>query len=158
MTLLCHIQQSHLAALSDMAAAAGACEACALVIGVRDGAGYVITDCIQSANVTSGDPRRTFEIDPGQHLALQRQIRGTGRDILGVWHTHPKGPAHPSETDRSAAMEDGQLWLISSPGAQDGSAGQNWQHRAFQFQADRRRFVPARITTETTSAITVTDA
>lgn len=54
-----------------------------------------------------------FEIDPSQHIALLRRLRGTGRTIIGCYHSHPNGRGEPSERDRASADEEGFLWLIT---------------------------------------------
>ncbi|HLY05511.1 MAG TPA: M67 family metallopeptidase [Rhizomicrobium sp.] len=53
-----------------------------------------------------------FEIDPAAHIALLRNLRGTGRDIVGCYHSHPNGRAEPSARDRESAVEADFLWLI----------------------------------------------
>ena len=62
------------------------------------------------ANV-SKEPDR-FELDPAEHIALLRQLRGTERRIVGCYHSHPHGRAEPSARDRAGAFEDGFLWLV----------------------------------------------
>ncbi len=42
-------------------------------------------------------------IDPIQQLAVENEVRGTGHEILGFYHSHPNHPAEPSEFDRSHA-------------------------------------------------------
>ena len=54
-----------------------------------------------------------FEIDPSQHIALLRRLRGTGRTIIGCYHSHPNGRGEPSERDRANADEEEFLWLIT---------------------------------------------
>ena len=46
-------------------------------------------------------------------FAVEEDARTRGLDVLGVWHTHPDHPAHPSETDRAAAWE-GWSYVIAS--------------------------------------------
>jgi desampylase len=55
-----------------------------------------------------------FEIDPASHIALLRAVRGTGRAIIGCYHSHPNGRAEPSPHDLAGAGETGFLWLIAS--------------------------------------------
>ena len=55
-----------------------------------------------------------FEIDPSAHIALLRNLRGTGRDIIGCYHSHPNGRAEPSARDRESAQEEDFLWLITA--------------------------------------------
>lgn len=55
-----------------------------------------------------------FEIDPAAHIALLRGLRGTGRGIIGCYHSHPNGRAEPSAHDLASAVEAGFLWLIAA--------------------------------------------
>ncbi|HEX3430212.1 MAG TPA: M67 family metallopeptidase [Rhizomicrobium sp.] len=57
-----------------------------------------------------------FEIDPAGHIALLRKLRGSGRAIIGCYHSHPNGRAEPSERDRQSAVEADFLWLICAVG------------------------------------------
>lgn len=90
-------------------------ECCGLLLGRRMGRAFDVDAYAQSANLAV-DPVCNFEIDPGLHIRLQRELRGTGRAVIGVFHSHPAGPAEPSVTDRARAAEPGFLWLISGQG------------------------------------------
>jgi desampylase len=61
-----------------------------------------------------------FEIDPAAHIALLRAVRGTGRAIVGCYHSHPNGRAEPSERDRAGASETGFVWLIAALNGESG--------------------------------------
>ena len=61
----------------------------------------------------AADPRTHFEIDPAAHFRLARSLRGTGREIVGCYHSHPDALAEPSATDRAGAAEEGFFWLIA---------------------------------------------
>ncbi len=53
-----------------------------------------------------------FEIDPAAQFALLRRLRGTGREIVGCYHSHPNGAAALSPWDRQGAFEQDFLWLV----------------------------------------------
>ena len=103
----CRISRSLLARLLADARAAGPNEICGLLLGSRD----EIVEAVATANLAS-DPTAGFEIDPGEHLALARSARALGREIVGCYHSHPRGHAIPSAIDRARAAQDGFLWLI----------------------------------------------
>ncbi len=48
-------------------------------------------------------PRTGFRIDPAEHFAVRRVLRGLtpALEIVGVYHSHPSGPATPSARDIS---------------------------------------------------------
>ncbi len=91
-------------------------ECCGLLVGhwSADGKTLTVTEAHPSKNTTDQDPRRGFEIDPKLRFDLMRQAqaRADGTDIVGHWHSHPDGPAEPSERDVSAAYEPEFVWLI----------------------------------------------
>ncbi len=79
-------------------------EACGLLVGpLLPGA---LPDRIVAAHASenlAADRRRGYLIDPQLHLRLQRELRGTATEVVGVYHSHPDGPAHPSARDRREA-------------------------------------------------------
>jgi proteasome lid subunit RPN8/RPN11 len=87
-------------------------EGCGLIEGMRDGAEIRVTAIHPVANLAE-EPDR-FELDPARHIALLRGLRGTGREIVGCYHSHPNACAEPSARDRAGAFEDGFLWLIEA--------------------------------------------
>ena len=115
------LTQAHLDAVKHAAEAAYPNECCGLLVGRRDGANRTVDQVVESANLAS-DPSTRFEIDMRLRLTLQKQLRGTGREIIGHYHSHPDGPARPSARDREQAWEPQLIWLIISvtrAGAED---------------------------------------
>ena len=80
-----------------------------LTLGLAKGEGTALHPTPNLSN----EPER-FEIDPATHFALLRKLRGTGRDIIGCYHSHPNGRAELSARDMEGAAEAGFLWLIAS--------------------------------------------
>ena len=58
----------------------------------RDG---LIENAVGMRNIAS-EPATRYRIDPAEHIALTRHLRGTGRSILGAYHSHPHGDPVPS--------------------------------------------------------------
>lgn len=83
-------------------------EACGLLIGTFD----AIVDAIPSKNLACSD--NEFLIDPALHLRLQRELRGSGKKIIGVYHSHCSGDSAPSKRDIDEASEPKLLWLITA--------------------------------------------
>jgi proteasome lid subunit RPN8/RPN11 len=87
-----------LVAIAAHARAAAPLECCGFLVGTRDG----VDESVATRNV---DPCPTrFQVDPAEHIRLNRRLRGSGREIVGVYHSHPLGPATPSATDVAEAM------------------------------------------------------
>jgi len=114
-------------------------ECCGLLIGRQEGDMLVIDGIAESANL-SASPRDSFEIDLRLRLRLQKELRGTGRDIVGHYHSHPDAPAAPSQRDRAQAWEPEMIWLIA--GVTDGAVG---ELNAFRLDEAAGRFIPVTI-------------
>ena len=106
--------QSHFDFLKKHSIACFPEEACALLIGVEEQDGRVlIDDIIQAPNVAE-DKQRYFEIDPSTRIKAEKQLRGGPLKIVGVFHSHPKGEAQPSNTDARSVIETQFVWLIAA--------------------------------------------
>ncbi len=57
----------------------------------------------RATNVVDSNRERRYVIEPRETLSLEKELRGTGHEILGYYHSHPNHPAEPSEFDRSHA-------------------------------------------------------
>ena len=90
-------------------------EACGLLVGTSD----TIAEAVPSRNLAASE--NEFLIDPALQLKLQRELRGTGRRIVGVYHSHPSGDSAPSDADKTWARAAGLVWLITP--VADGRAG-----------------------------------
>jgi proteasome lid subunit RPN8/RPN11 len=125
-----------LARLCRHAESAYPAECCGLLIGRPAAAGFLeITDIAASANVSTGSPRDSFEIDPGLRLRLHRQTRGSGTAIVGHYHSHPDRPAEPSARDAAAVWEPDLVWMIIAV-----ERGAATDVRAFRYQTGQNRF------------------
>lgn len=84
-------------------------ECCGLLIG----ANARIESSVAVANVDPR-PRQRFTVDPAAHIALNRRLRGSGRAVMGCYHSHPASPARPSPSDIAEATADDFVWLVVS--------------------------------------------
>ena len=68
--------------------------------GLLAGQGRKIELAIPLRNVDKR-PRVRFTIDPAEHIAVRRALRTLAPklQIVGVYHSHPHGPAKPSPSD-----------------------------------------------------------
>lgn len=79
-------------------------ECCGFIYG-RDIEGKrEVLEAVPVENSKQGDQRRRFEISPLQYMKAEQYAIAQGSTLLGVYHSHPKHPAIPSETDRVQAM------------------------------------------------------
>lgn len=100
------------ARLTDLAHAALPAEACGLLLGH---AGCV--EALLAVRNVAASPVDAFELDPGDVVAAEQQARAHGLEIVGVWHSHPRGEAEPSEADRRGVWS-GWEQLIVAPRAE----------------------------------------
>jgi proteasome lid subunit RPN8/RPN11 len=105
--------------LRTAAARAGPDECCGLIEGTKTAQGWRVAALHETANVAA-DRRRHFLIDPQAQFDLLRALRGTGRSVIGCFHSHPGGPAQPSATDAAQARESDFVWLIAGGASEDG--------------------------------------
>lgn len=111
-------------------------ECCGLLIGFRDPSGRVcITEVAESGNTAPPPRRDRFEVDPAVRFAVMRRLRGRHLEIVGHYHSHPDGPAAPSQQDAAMAYEPEFVWLIIA--VQGGAAG---ELGAFRYDPSMRQF------------------
>ena len=107
-------------------------ECCGLIEGLRDGDTIRVTALHPTANLAP-EPEAGFEIDASVHLRLLRTLRGTGREVVGCYHSHPNGKVVPSGRDRACDVAEGFVWIIAAlagaeaPVALSAFAGQAFQ-------------------------------
>ncbi len=85
-------------------------EHCGLLAGRDD----VITLVLPAHNI-AGDPAKQYEIAPAELFQLMREIRGAGLQLLGIYHSHPRGANEPSRTDIACAYYPDAAYFIISP-------------------------------------------
>ena len=73
--------------------------------------------------------RTRYELDPAETLATVQAVEAAGDDVVGFYHSHPRGPAAPSETDRERATWSGYVYAIVVPGG--GIRAWRWTGEAF---------------------------
>lgn len=105
-------------------------ECCGLLVG-RDFQGKAIrvSRRVASRNLAA-ERKLAFEIEPQVWLDLKRALSRGDERIVGLYHSHPEGPAAPSARDRDAAWEldpgQAMAWLIVS--ARYGGAAESRAH------------------------------
>lgn len=73
-------------------------EVCGFLLGARD----QVAELIEAPN-THPEPSRGYRIHPRDCLAALRKARKENLQVLGVFHSHPEGPANLSTVDRREA-------------------------------------------------------
>lgn len=93
-------------------------ECCGLLVGTEER----IDGSIRARNLAS-QPATRYLLDPAAHIAANRQLRGTGRAVVGFYHSHPRSGVTPSRTDCEEACYPAHLWMIVSLAAEEAEIG-----------------------------------
>jgi len=88
-------------------------EACGLLLGRLTDQGWNIDEAREVPNLNTERSSDRFILDPEMYQTVDRELRGTGREIIGIFHSHPDCPAKPSPTDLVNAW-DGFAYIIVS--------------------------------------------
>ncbi len=115
---------------SEMVAHVESClpeEAC----GFLGGRGEIV-DIVLPVENASHSPIR-FRMDPEGQLRGMARLEDEGRSMLGIYHSHPRGPSGLSATDRDEAAYPECALVVLSP--TDGA----WAGRAFFLEGGSPR-------------------
>ncbi len=89
-------------------------ECCGLLIG----AGESVLRTARAKNLDTSGTR--YSIDPEDHFRAIRSARADRLEVIGAYHSHPKGTPVPSLTDiREANSGSDFLYVIVSPVDED---------------------------------------
>jgi proteasome lid subunit RPN8/RPN11 len=110
-------------------------EACGLLTGKRIGA-CIQVEAVHTMENILHSPLR-YQLDPQAQVAVFVSAEQQGMEVVGIYHSHPMGPPHPSATDLEEAYYPEVVYLIWYP--QDG----RWLCRGFSIQ--ERTAVPVEL-------------
>jgi proteasome lid subunit RPN8/RPN11 len=110
-------------------------ECCGLLVGEVG----EIDEAVRTTNLETGTTR--YLIDPAQHFATIKRLRGTPKDVIGAYHSHPGSPAKPSPTDLAEAAGEGFLYVIVSL-----AEPERPDVRGYTIRNGESREVPLRVT------------
>lgn len=116
-------------------------EAGGLLVGERDHvtATTEVEEVHRVANLAPAERGDRFELDPGRVVEIEREARAAGRELVGVWHSHPESAAVLSARDRAAAWRGLSQLVVSLAGGPETTA------EARSFRRDASAFVEERI-------------
>ncbi len=77
-------------------------ECCGLLIGV-EGEERRVVEARPCLNATSTGAGLRYKIDPLVLLRTERELAGSEKVVLGIYHSHPDYPASPSKIDFDGA-------------------------------------------------------
>jgi [CysO sulfur-carrier protein]-S-L-cysteine hydrolase len=85
-------------------------EACGILTGIICEKVATVEKAISITNVKR--TRSSFELDPQQLYNAWNNADKNGRDVIGIYHTHPSFLAIPSSWDRETMKNNNSVWLI----------------------------------------------
>ena len=105
------------------------------VLGGEHGADESRADTVRRVENVADTPRTRYELDPGAHLAAMEELEAADRAVVGFYHSHPSGPAGPSETDAARATWPGYSYLIVDLGGASPSV-ESWRWTGEEFDSE----------------------
>ena len=84
-------------------------EICGIMIGPHGD--RTVSEVKRARNIIVERARDRYEIDPRDHIRIQREADAAGLDIVGYYHSHPDHPAQASRFDTERAWA-GYVYLI----------------------------------------------
>lgn len=101
-----------------------------------DGIDAVVTSVYPVENVAAS-PRSRYELDPEQQLAAIETLRGRDQTLIGFYHSHPRGPPIPSETDVETATWPDASYVIVALDGEPYVGSWRWDGETFRPEAVR---------------------
>ncbi len=116
------IYSSHMAQMFSHVKRESPQEACGLVAGVHNSSLEVfpITNVLKSVH--------RYRMDPQEQINALIQIEQNKMDLIGIYHSHPKGPENPSVTDLKESYYPEISQLIFS------RVKNKWKCRAYKLR------------------------
>jgi proteasome lid subunit RPN8/RPN11 len=96
-------------------------ECCGVLMGDSSDGAVRVRRVLASEN-SADRPEVRFEIPPQTLLRAQKRARRESLEVVGYYHSHPRGSAVPSDADRADAWP-GVSYLIVSGASRDAERG-----------------------------------
>jgi len=108
-------------------------EVCGLLGGEFGEAVSSIHTVVRTSNAAPA-PEYEYAIEPTEQLELMDGLEDRGYDVVGFYHSHPRGPTGPSATDRDrATWPDRSYVIVDLAGDYPIVGGWRWDGEATRF-------------------------
>ena len=89
-------------------------ESCAILYGYRNGEENIVKEMWLTENIDASPVE--FTLSNEQTLEMYKKSEELNLEIIGIFHSHPKGEAYPSNTDKKFMKinQDEYVWIIYS--------------------------------------------
>ena len=103
-------------------------ESCAVLYGKKKGEENIVEEIWLIENIDSSPVEFTLSYE--QTLKMYKKSEELNLEIIGIFHSHPKGEAYPSNTDKKFMKinQDEYIWIIYS--------GINKNFKAFVLESE----------------------
>lgn len=109
-------------------------ECCGFLFGTLVDGAQRIVEARRQSNARTESREMRFLITPEDFRAAEKHARQTGRQMLGIYHSHPDDAARPSDYDREHAWPWYSYLILSV------SRGMAGDLNAWQLRDDRSGF------------------
>lgn len=89
-------------------------ECCGFLVGRAEPDAIRVERVLPAANAGGRNDR--FTVPPEAVLAVHKEARAAGLDVVGYYHSHPDHPARPSRLDRDNAWPGYACLIVSVTG------------------------------------------
>jgi proteasome lid subunit RPN8/RPN11 len=86
-------------------------EICGMLVAKKGS--RAITDTRRATNANTSRPRDTYQIDPLEHRAIEKECDAAGLEIVGYYHSHPDHASYASIRDTEQAWPDYYYLIVS---------------------------------------------
>ena len=101
-------------------------ESCAILYGGKIEEKNIVKEIWLTENIDSSPTE--FTLSAEQTWEMDQKRKELNLEIIGIFHSHPKGEAYPSNTDKKFMENNPFVWIIYS--------GINKNFRAFILESD----------------------
>lgn len=103
-------------------------ECCGILVGRASEDNRTVGRLVAAENRRTDSPANRYLIDPELIRDMEKQLRSSGEEIVGFFHSHPDVPARPSSYDRDHAWPWYSYLIVSVKGGKAGEAA-SWRLR-----------------------------
>jgi len=113
-------------------------EACGILGGKLSGEDLFAYISLPARNELNSAYR--YRMDARDQLDAFKELEDRGLELAAIYHSHPQGPASPSNTDIEQAYYPDSVYLIWA------FDGKRWQSRGYTIRSDIVQEIPVIIT------------
>ena len=102
--------------------------------GLLAGHGWTVRRMIPVENEEHSPVR--YRMEPQAQIEAMLALERTSDELVGIFHSHPRGPAHLSPTDLAEARYPECIYLVLSPD------DERWMGQAYRLDGETFHSVP----------------